>query len=720
MLSLIATTILLPLAMLALGVWEGQRAAADLEAVTRDRDRAAKTVALLEARPAPAQGRIDMGAQFRRNGRSYVGPLALSQAREALEDAESAVTVSRIRGQLPPVTMVSGGLAAALSALALLTAALAGWAGRSSRDALVRGFSLVRRSLPGVLGAQVVLIALAVVTITGFEALAILEAGDLSAGGAKLLGLAVVLIGGSLWVAGKGVIQLRRSLALFTPDPLPILGRPVSPEEAPGLWRLLEDLATRLGALRPDHVVVGLTGGFFVSSGPKVLEPGLAPLAGRTLYLPLPFLPLLREDEVAAIIGHELAHFSGGDTEYSLRFVPIYAGVSRSLDAVVLAGADGNGSVSLLLRPALRLGLFVMDQFHHAVRHWSRLREFAADAAGAGVTSPEAAAGALLRTAAAHPRIQEVLQAAAEAPARASPDLVAATLHHAAQRGLDDPGAHLEEQQPHPTDTHPPTRQRIAALGREPDAALLAEAAAPPPQDALSRLAALFAAPEALCRAATEDFLLVLRRDAQAYREDLEAAAAGVAPGETVLRENTRPGALFLLGFGGLLLAAILFVMAVEVPGFRLAEKQVVSAAAGALALVFLLAGWWVLRRHDRPFLLLRPDELAIPGLDRPIAWKHVADLDMTLDRGALVTRLLLPPEAPLPYRLPGAPRRVKLDAKRRIVTFTAGLPRRMKPQDFADLIGQYRRADLARRLLAEAADGNAREGGDAENVTSR
>ncbi|WP_338663584.1 M48 family metallopeptidase [Pararoseomonas sp. SCSIO 73927] len=709
---------LLPLAVLGLGVWEAARGEADLAAMELDRARAAKAIAVLESRPAPTNGRPDFGAQFRRNGQTYVGPLALTQARDALEDAERAVTLSRIRGHLPPVTMLSGGLAAALSIMVLLAAALLGRAGRASREALLRGFSVIRRALPGVLGAQVVLVAVAVVAVTGFEALGILEAGNLSSGGAKVLGLLAVIMGASIWVAGKAVVQLRRAMDLFTPDPLPILGRPVTPEEAPGLWRMLDDLAGRLGALRPDNVVVGLTGGFFVSSGPKLLEPGGASLGGRTLYLPLPYLPLLREDEVATIIGHELAHFSGGDTEYSLRFVPIYAGVSRSLDAVVTAGLDAGGTISPLIRPALRLGVFVMDQFHHAVRHWSRLREFEADAAGARVTSADAAARALLRTAAAHPRIEAVLDSAAETPAEAPPDLVEATFRLASEKGLEDPSPHLEEAQPHPTDTHPPTRQRLAALGREPGAAPLAEAAEPPPPEAMDRLAALFAAPDRLCRDATEDFLSMVHSNIRARRNALEEAAAGVAPEATVLGENTRGGGLFLIGFGAVLLAAILFVLAVDVPGVGPQEKGVICVTAALLALVFLLAGWLTLRRHDRTFLILRPDAMEIPGLDRPIAWADIADLDMTMDRGSIVTRILLPPEAPFPARLPKAPRRVRADPKRRIVTLASGMPRGMKVEGFAELIGRYRQADLARRLLAEEEAGAAGRN-DAEHVTS-
>jgi hypothetical protein len=99
-------------------------------------------------------------------------------------------------------------------------------------------------------------------------------------------------------------------------------------------------------------VVIGLRGGFFVSSGAKLLRPGETRLEGRTLYLPLPYLPLLPSDELAAIIGHDLAHFAGADTGYSLRFLPIYAGVQRSLNAVLTAGTTNTWSLSLLTRPA--------------------------------------------------------------------------------------------------------------------------------------------------------------------------------------------------------------------------------------------------------------------------------------------------------------------------------------------------------------------------------
>lgn len=700
-LRVIVTTVLVPLVILGLGLWELQRGRSGQWELQQQQDSLRKLVMRMEARIA-AEPRREMEVQFRRNGQLYGGPYAVQKAREALDDAGTALATARWRRVLPPVTILCAGLIAMVSVSMLVGAAALGRNGRRSRDALVRGFSVLHRLMPPLLGLQVLLLASCAVTVVGFEALALFEVGDFSSGSLKVLAIAAMLIGASLWTALKAVLQLRRTVALFEPDPMLVLGRPVSPDEAPGLWRLLDNAAERLGALRPNTVVVGLTGGFFVASGAKRLRPGDIPIEGRTLYLPLPYLPLLRADELAAIVSHELAHFSGSDTDYSLRFLPIYVGVERSLAAVIAAGTTSAGSLSLLTRPAVQLGLFAMERFHHTVLHWSRLREFAADSASAESVTADAAARALLRTAAVEARIRDMLDTAWQAPETAPRDLVVATVAHATTIGMDNPTPRLEQRQPHPTDTHPPTIQRLAALGWEADAASLAEAMAPPSPDAMARLSSLFADPEALCRAATVDFLDRARDHAEAARQALEAAASAVDPAEQVLYENVQGAGFVLLGTGVAILLVGLLLVAVGLRGLGLNESRLVGGFAAAIGLFLATWGGLVLRRGRAPFLLLRPDGLTLPGLDRPIAWAHLADLDMAIDRGAISTRLLLLPGAPFP-RSTGGGRKVKLDLPRRIVTFRAGTPRGMKAQDYAELFHRYRKADFARRELAEA-----------------
>lgn len=694
---LIAATVLLPLAIMLLGLWEQQRAVGDWAGFNEERLHLTRIVEDLEAKAPPRDGRVDYSTQFRRNGQLYSGPLALVQARAALGEVSTFTTVMEWRRLLPPIVIVAGALAAALSVLVLLGGAALGWIGRRSRDVLVGGFSLVRHLLPPVLALQVLLTTVGSVAAVIFEA-GMLARPGLGSGEIKMLLMATVAVGAVLLAAGATVLGLRRALSAFEPDPLPIFGRTVSPAEAPGLWRLIEGLAERLGALKPEAVVVGLTGGFFVSAGPAVVEPCGERLTGRILYLPLPYLALLRGDEVAAIIGHELAHYAGGDTAYSQRFLPIYTGVGRSLDAV----AEGHSGSFGLLSPSLHLGVFVMERFHLAVRHWSRAREFAADAAGAGPTSVDAAARALLRTGAVGPRIAETLDAAAGAPGSAPTDLVAASLDHAIAHGLDDPAAHLEAEQAHPTDTHPPTRERVTALGRTLDADLLAAASVVPPPHALGQLAAYFADPAGLSRAATADFLGAVREQDAAFRAHLEATVAEIGSEEQVLRENTRPGAIVFVVSGALFTLAALALAAIGMPGLSTGETRLVAAVALSIGVSMAAFGLFRLRRPERVTLVLRPEALVVPGCDRPISWDDVADLDITVNQTGLATRLLLPPEAPFPRKVPGG-RGLKLDAKRRIVTIALGLPRKMKPQDFANLIGRYRLAAEARRTLSGA-----------------
>lgn len=167
-----------------------------------------------------------------------------------------------------------------------------------------------------------------------------------------------------------------------------------------------------------------------------------------------------------------------------------------------------------------------------------------------------------------------------------------------------------------------------------------------------------------------------------------------------MLRANHRARGLTLAAGGGLLAAAALALALFRVPGLSPYEARIVLAVALALGALLGGAGVLVLSRGEPIALILSPAGLTTPGLDRVIPWEAVADLDMALSRGGIVTRLLLPPGGDWPERTPGR-HPVKLDPKRRIVTLTVGLPRGMKPQDFADLIARYQAAHHARRVLA-------------------
>ncbi len=130
----------------------------------------------LEAR-APRDGRPDFRLQFRHDGHLYGGPYAVVKAREARDEAGTLAAVMDWRRTLPPVAVLGGGIAATLSLLVLVVGGVLGQVGRTSRQTLVHGFSLVRRLLPVVLAAQIV------AATAGFVAIVLFEAGLLIQGG---------------------------------------------------------------------------------------------------------------------------------------------------------------------------------------------------------------------------------------------------------------------------------------------------------------------------------------------------------------------------------------------------------------------------------------------------------------------------------------------------------------------------------------------------------
>ncbi|WP_404333461.1 M48 family metalloprotease [Sphingomonas sp. MMS12-HWE2-04] len=699
---LVLTTLILPAAVLGLGLWQQQRAPAHQQEIAAQRVQIAREIAALQAERAES-GTIPFTVQFRKDGKLYGGPYALTVAEEERNRLDRAVLITRLRAPLPLVVVFCAALVLALSLLTLIGAALLGAAGRRSRDALERGFDLVRRLLPALLGTLVVTTAIGVIAAVAFEVAPLAELDNPTTGEFKLVAIAVIVMGFSLWTAGKAVFNLRSTLALFQPDPLEISGRSVSREAAPGLWRWVEGLAEKLGALHPDRIVVGLTGGFFVTSGPKLLWPSGESFTGRTLYLPLPYLPLLRQDESEAIIGHELGHFTGGDTEYSLRFLPIYAGVNRSLAAMVLAGRGADGSDGFITRPAIELGLYVMERFDRAVQYWSRLREFAADEAGARITSPEAQGRALLRHGGVTERVGEVLGAAFREPQAAPADLVAAAFEHAQRHGFEDSDAHAEQRAPHPTDTHPPRHQRLAALGITPDAALLDRVASPPDAEALPRVASLFAAPDQLFQTLTADFVDNARAAHRAHRNSLQAAIGSVAEDEVAVRDSAAAAGWFILPVG-LLFAA----MAI---GVKLQQRQfpegadIIAGVTGAIAVLFFGIGLRMVLRGARPFVTLSPRTVWLDGVDRPIAWAEIEQVGYHIVGPANRSKGLrftvhLEPGSAMPKRAKG--RRAKIKDKQRTIRIDSSRLQGMTAHDFAERIHQYRVADHARIQLEQ------------------
>jgi Zn-dependent protease with chaperone function len=261
-----------------------------------------------------------------------------------------------------------------------------------------------------------------------------------------------------------GVVAMaRHTFQLVRKAQATVIGNALTREQAPELWARIDDTAQRLGALQPDHVVVGLDPSFFVTEADVTCLSG--ELQGRTLYCSLPLCRILSREELVAVIGHELGHFKGQDTQFSEHFYPIYRGTETSLASLQAVGGEGAAAIALL--PAMAVFSYFLESFAVAESRLSRQRELAADEAGASVTSPRAIATALVKLHA-FSGVWNPLQDAAVSQLREGKAFVnvsrtyAEAVGHgaspAALEGLDQ--GHLS----HPTDSHPPLSERLESL----------------------------------------------------------------------------------------------------------------------------------------------------------------------------------------------------------------------------------------------------------------
>ena len=113
---------------------------------------------------------------------------------------------------------------------------------------------------------------------------------------------------------------------------------------SPALWARVDGLCRRLGTQPVTHIVGGIDDNFFVTEHPVHLTGH--ELTGRTLFVSLSLLKRLDKGEADAVLAHEMAHFSGGDTEYSKRTSPLLSRFRTYLGALHEAACRGRSSTS--------------------------------------------------------------------------------------------------------------------------------------------------------------------------------------------------------------------------------------------------------------------------------------------------------------------------------------------------------------------------------------
>lgn len=248
-----------------------------------------------------------------------------------------------------------------------------------------------------------------------------------------------------------------------------VTGRSIGKESAPKLHEFVGGLASKLDANPPKNIVIGLEPSFFVTNADVYSLADDKQLNGETLFLSAPLSRVLSEEELAAVVGHELGHFRGEDTQYSMKFAPVYAGMGRALDAMDMSDDDGLYGLSKL--PAKAVLSYMYDVFSKNERTIGRERELLADQAGA-----EAATARALATALAKVSVYSGLWYGAQqnnlerlGQGKVTKNLSSVFLdsakydvEHARFDEVMD--AILEKQIAHPTDTHPTFSERLRGL----------------------------------------------------------------------------------------------------------------------------------------------------------------------------------------------------------------------------------------------------------------
>ncbi len=600
---------------------------------------------------------------------------------------------------------VCGGAVSLLAGLgALGLTAHAARRGARSRPALVAGFTRLGRWLPAALAVEIAGLPLGLLGTACFEAGGLWFTPDADDRTALLALMGLLYAAVAVWGGVAALRNLRGALRLFALAPLRLLAVPVTQAEAPGLFALLRDVAASSGAPVPTLVLAGVVDSFFVTAFP--VAAGSGPVReGQTLHVPMPALAVLSPVELRTILAHELAHFSGEDTEYTRQFQPLYAGLRHGAAVLSRRRTDWGSTwpdraLEQAVHPQTAVAVHVLTRFDLVVQHWSRVRELDADRMAVRAGSAAALGSSLLRMGLVDDALRAILHGIAAAPDTAPADLAIPLA--AALRAPSDPARLRDTPLPHPADSHPPDRQRLAAVGVPVDAA---EAAALRPASAEDRAAAhaLFADWDATAQRLASLFQAYVAAGMDAWRAEAQAAAGAVSVGEVVLVPALRRLVITTVVFGGvcLLMAggctwAAFFGVAED----RYAWPILVWDAFAIVGLSFVAWGavrLW--RGRGKPFLVLGPDGFTSRGLVGPVPWLAVATVSVSA-WGAPTIGIRLHPGASLPART-GAMRRAQVNGKLREIQFNNTLPRNMDARTLRALLVRHVEAARARAALA-------------------
>jgi len=236
--------------------------------------------------------------------------------------------------------------------------------------------------------------------------------------------------------------------------------------EDSGIRALVSSVSEEIGAAKIDNIVAGNAMTFFATESP--VRVGGSSLGGKTIYISRPLSEFLSVGELKSIVTHELGHFKGMDTEYSMKFYPIYRGLGLSIQRLA---ERSNGAMALALFPTRVMFSFLLESFALSESEHSRERELAADSEAVRASDPRTFSSALLKTSALLELWSSSVEKAREAPPEeGDEEALALRDFRAANKSFTgaDYERMLESDVFHPFDSHPRVKDRILAAGQDP------------------------------------------------------------------------------------------------------------------------------------------------------------------------------------------------------------------------------------------------------------
>jgi Zn-dependent protease with chaperone function len=161
--------------------------------------------------------------------------------------------------------------------------------------------------------------------------------------------------------------------------------------DAPGLWRLVEELSGQLRTRPPTRIYLTSQANASVSEDARLL--GFA-VGERTMNLGVPLLLWLKPEELRAVLCHELGHYAGRHTRFGAITYRGAASLRSTLFRLRMTAQSDQGRVGYawLYQAAIGAYAWMYLRLSLAVR---RRQELEADAEAAAVVGPEVTARAL-------------------------------------------------------------------------------------------------------------------------------------------------------------------------------------------------------------------------------------------------------------------------------------------------------------------------------------